>query len=120
MFATTSLASWATFLDGHRVSATINPGATLPAGCFITGVAGQELTVGGAAVGSPFGVPGAVVNYSNRGFTVMRTAFGPVSLDVLVTAWHDGASAIRVRPVYFVQEPAGVDCNSGGSTQATP
>jgi hypothetical protein len=120
LYATTTLESWARFLDGHRVSANVNSMATLPAGCFVTGVAGQELTVGGANAGAPFGIPAAVVDRGNRGFTVTRTGFGPVSLDVLVTAWHDGAHAIRVRPVYFVQEPGGVDCNSSGFTQATP
>jgi hypothetical protein len=120
LYATTTLESWAKFLDGHRISATVNPMATLPAGCFVTGVAGQELTVGGGNAGTPFGIPAAVVDRGNRGFTVTRTAFGPVSLDALVTAWHDGAHAIRVRPAYFVEEPAGVDCNASGFTQATP
>ena len=120
LYATTTIESRPKFLDGHRISAMINAGATLPAGCFFAGVAGQELTVGGSNPGTPSGSPAAVVNRGNRGFNVTRTAFGPVNLDVLVTAWHDGAHAIRVRPVYFVQEPAGVDCNSGGFTQASP
>jgi hypothetical protein len=120
LYATTTIESWAKFLDGHRISRMVNPMATLPSGCFVTGVAGQELTVGGNDAGAPFGIPAAVVNRGNRGFTVTRTAFGPLNLDVLVTAWHDGAHAIRVRPVYFVQESGGVDCNSGGFTQSTP
>jgi len=120
LYATTTIESRPKFLDGHRVSAMINAGATLPAGCFFAGAAGQELTTGGSNPGSPYASPATVVNRGNRGFNVTRTAFGPMNLDLLVTAWHDGANAIRVRPVYFVEEPAGVDCNSGGFTQAAP
>lgn len=120
LYATTTIESWASFLDGHRISSNTNFGAMLPAGCTIRGVAGQELTVGGATPGSPWGIPHETVDNGNRGFSVTRTAFGPQNLDVLVTAWHDGFSAIRVRPVYFVQQPPGVDCNTGGLTQSTP
>ena len=120
LFANTTLGSFATFLDGHRISSMMNAGATLPAGCFVTGVAGQELVVGGPTPGAAFGTPVATANRGNRGFSVIRTAFGSQNLDVLVTGWHDGFSAIKVRPVYFVQEPSGIDCNSGGATQATP
>jgi hypothetical protein len=120
LFANSTLQSFAVFLDGHRVSANINTGAALPAGCFITGVAGQELTIGGIAPGSPFGIPEASVDRRNRGFTITRSAFGPGELDVLARAWHDGLSAVRVRPVYFVLEPPGVDCNASGFTQTTP
>lgn len=120
LFATETIASWATFFDGHRLSANINGGATLPAGCFITGVAAQELLVGGPTPGAPWGLPSPTADYGNRGFSVARTAFGPENLDVLVTAWHDGFSSIRVRPVYFVAEPAGVDCNASGGTQTMP
>ncbi len=120
LFATATVESWASFLDGHRLDRSVNVGATLPAGCYLTGAAGQEETIGGPVPGSAFGAPVPVANYANRGFTVSRTGSSPQSLDVLVHAWHDGFSAVRVRPAYFVQETAGVDCNSGGATQTTP
>lgn len=120
LYAMSTLESSASFFDGHRVSANINSAAQLPSGCFITGVAGQELTIGGATPWMPYGTPEASADRRNRGFTITRTAFGPGDLDVLARAWHDGLSAVRVRPVYFVLEPPGVDCNASGFTQASP
>ena len=120
LYATSTLQSVAVFFDGHRVSANVNASAMLPSGCFITSVAGQELTIGGPAPGTPLGIPEATADRGNRGFTIIRTAYGPGELDVLARAWHDGLSAVRVRPVYTVLEPPGIDCNSGGSTQAIP
>lgn len=118
LYSTVKGESWSTFFDGHRISFTAM--GTLPAGCMVTAVYGQELLVGGPTPGAPIGTIHESVDHGNRGFSVYRTAFGPQNLDVLVTAWHDGLSSIRVRPAYSVQQPPGVDCNSGGTTQTSP
>ena len=121
LYATSIIESWSTFFDG--APASVRPSMQAP----ICRPAASSRVLPGTSSPSEErtrwhapGIAGAVIDRGNRGFTVTRTAFGLESLDVLVTACHNGGSAIRVRPVYFVQEPAGVDCNSGGATQGIP
>ena len=66
---------------------------------------------GDATVPSPGETPKTTLDKGNVGFTVSRPAgVSAASLEAIVHDWYDGSSAVRVKPVYDVVQPAGVDC----------
>lgn len=127
LFSRAMIASWATFLDGHKVARVLNEDMLAPPGCSVRQVLGQEYVRGPGGVLVPFGVPVQEADDGDRGFTVLRPtgwlgnqqSIPPDALSAYVHAWHDGFSAIWVRPVYVFDEPAGVDCLTG-LLQETP
>ncbi len=127
LFARDVVTSFASFLDGHRVDVMLNDDFATTPGCNVREVLGQEYVRDAAGNIVLFGAPVAEFDGANRGFRVSRPttwfsnqqSIPPEGLGVFVHAWHDGFSAVRVRPVYVFDEPNGVDCMTG-VLQATP
>jgi Subtilase family len=105
---------------GNSINVAIGMGAVLPSACTLDGVFGQQLTIGPPNPWQPIGTAEVTANRGANGFTVSRTASNPNGLGVLVHAWHNLGSAIRVRAAYRVLAPQGTDCNVPGVTQSTP
>lgn len=121
LYSRDMVASWATFFDGHKIARVLNEDQGTRAGCSVRQVLGQEYVRGPAGGLVPFGVPVQEADRGDRGFTVLRPSgwlgnqqsIPPEGLSVYVHAWHDGLSAVWVRPVYVFDEPFGVDCMTG-------
>jgi hypothetical protein len=114
------VSEWATFFNGKRVDRPVNTGAALPVGCSVNALLGLEYVLqNGNPV--PRGVPVSSKDNGNNGFTILRPGgLNARALDAVAHVWHDGFSAIRVRVVYEVWEPDGVDCVVAGVTRASP
>lgn len=127
LFSRNLVSSFASFLDGQRVDRVLDEGLTTRAGCNVREVLGQEYVKNSNGNVVPFGAPVAQSDSGNRGFSVSRPsgwagnqqAIPPEGLSAYVHAWHDGLSSVRVRPVYVIDEPAGIDCLTG-DLQGTP
>lgn len=114
------VSEWATFFNGKRVDRLINIGRQLPRGCSIFDVRALEYREIGGIV-QPYGLPVASKDNGNSGYTVFRPGGVTArSLDAVAHVWHDGYSSIRLRVVYDVLEPFGVDSLQGGGTIAVP
>jgi hypothetical protein len=121
LFSNNMVTAFATFFDGRRLNQVLNSNLVFPDGCSVVDVSGQEYTKNAAGQIVPLGTPLAVNNWPNRGFTITRpdlSSLGnrpirPNEMAVHVHAWHDGVSAVRVRPVYLVDQTAGVNCRNG-------
>jgi hypothetical protein len=103
------VADWATFLNGGRHDRIVNAGARMPIGCKVTRVLG--VLVDSSGVPEPGRVPKQSDDAGSHGFTINRDeTLDTNDLQVTVHQWHDGLSAVRTRPVYVVEQPAGTDC----------
>jgi hypothetical protein len=120
LYSVLKVESAASFLNGAKLDINLNQGQSLPAGCDLVEVLGQELTIGGSNSGQPKGLPAAAVDHMNHGFTVSRTGHTFGDLSAFVHAWHDGFSAVRVRAAYRVLAPPGSSCAVPGVLQSTP
>jgi subtilisin family serine protease len=119
LYSETLISEWASWGIGKRVNHVVNERQFLPGGCSILGVFGQEYRMRDGVL-VPWGVPLGQVKNNSNGFEIHRP--GGLSVNALKTVahvWHDGLSSIRVRVVYDVSEPDGVDCNVAGVTRPT-
>jgi hypothetical protein len=123
LYSTDWVLEYPVFFDGNRLDRTLNGDLLMPPGCSVTMLQGVKVCHpdlnGGWRICS--GVAASQNRSDSWGFIASRDpAASPRDLTANIHVWHDGWSEIRVRAVYTVFQPAGVDCSVAGKTQLTP
>jgi hypothetical protein len=119
------VADWSTIGFGGRHDHLVPSGEpSMPEGCIVEGVRGllMDKIDGQIQPARGYETPETSVNQGSVGFTVSRPeGLAPNSLTTLVHDWHNGANIVRVKVVYDVLQPSGVDCaNTGGVLTTSP
>jgi len=117
------VADWSTFGNGGRYDHLVPPGEpSMPEGCIVEGVRGllMDKIDGQIQPARGYETPQVSVNQGSVGFTVSRPeGLAPNSLTSQVHDWHNGFNIVRVKVVYDVLQPSGVDCEDTGGVPTT-